>query len=232
MALATPVARWLHAHQPRVLPVLHVSDQNAILDQHVLGSRRALVIDRDRAAPVGDGAVIQHGDPFCRDLLAHQPGEGARFLTVEIAFQPVTDRLVQQDAGPARSQRHVHHSRPCRHRLQVHQRDTQRLAGHVLPVIRLQEPRQPGAPAAARAARLAAAVLLDDDADIQPRHGPDIRHHMPLGAQDRDLLQRCRYRRGDLHDPRIEPARKGVDLGKRLDLYREFRIRHGIRIAV
>ena len=45
-ALAPAVAGRLHAHQPRVQPVLHVAEQNAVLDQHGALGRRALVVDR------------------------------------------------------------------------------------------------------------------------------------------------------------------------------------------
>ena len=48
---APAVAGRLHAHQPRVLPVLHVADKDAVLDQHGAVGRRALVVDRQRAAP-------------------------------------------------------------------------------------------------------------------------------------------------------------------------------------
>ena len=53
IALAAAVAGRLHVHQPGVLAVLHVADQDAVLDQHGAVGRRALVVDRQRAAPRG-----------------------------------------------------------------------------------------------------------------------------------------------------------------------------------
>jgi hypothetical protein len=53
--------------------------------------------------------------PLARDALADQAGEGARLLAVEVAFQPVADRLVQQDAGPARAEHHGHLAGRRRH---------------------------------------------------------------------------------------------------------------------
>jgi hypothetical protein len=46
VALAAAIAGRLHVHQSRVLPILHVADENAILDQHGLAGRCALVVDR------------------------------------------------------------------------------------------------------------------------------------------------------------------------------------------
>src|SRR5690606_5165626 len=45
IALAPSVAGGRDAHQARVLPILHVADQSAVLDQHVAVGRRALVVD-------------------------------------------------------------------------------------------------------------------------------------------------------------------------------------------
>ena len=100
--------RSAHVHQPRVLAVLHVADQDAVLDQHGAVGRRALVVDRERAAAALDGAVVDHGDALGRHLLAHQAGKGRRPLAVEVAFEAVADRLVQHDAGPAGAEHDVH----------------------------------------------------------------------------------------------------------------------------
>src|SRR5689334_13469530 len=49
-ALASAIAGRLHAHQPGILPVLHVADENAVLDQHSAIAGSALVVNRERAA--------------------------------------------------------------------------------------------------------------------------------------------------------------------------------------
>ena len=68
-------------------------------DQHGAVGGRALVVHRQRAAALVDRAVVDHGDAGRGDALPKAPGEGARLLAVEIAFQAMPDRLVQQDAG-------------------------------------------------------------------------------------------------------------------------------------
>ena len=135
IGFAPAVAGRRHAHQPRVLAVLHVADELAVLDQHVAVGRRALVVDGERAAPLGDGAVIDHGDALGGDLLAHQPGEGRGLLAVEIAFQPVADRLVQHDARPAAGQHDVERAGRRRDRLEIDQRLAQRFLGAELPAV-------------------------------------------------------------------------------------------------
>jgi hypothetical protein len=68
----------------------------------------AFVVDAERAAPVGDGAVIDHGDALGGHALADAAGEGGAALAVEVTLEAVANRLVQQDAGPAGAQHHRH----------------------------------------------------------------------------------------------------------------------------
>jgi hypothetical protein len=119
---APPVAGRLHAHQPGVLSVLHVADKNAVIDQHGAAGRRAFVVDRERAAAQRDGAVVNDGDALGGDALAHEPGEGRGLFAVEVAFEPVADRFVQHDAGPARAEHDVHLAGRRRHRFEIDQR--------------------------------------------------------------------------------------------------------------
>jgi hypothetical protein len=106
------------------IAVLDVALEDAVLDQHVALAGVALVVHIQRAAPVGNGAVVQHRHALGRHALADAAAEGARALAVEVALQPVADRFVQQDAGPARAQHHGHLAGRRRARLQVGQRGT------------------------------------------------------------------------------------------------------------
>ena len=232
VGLAAAVARGLHAHQARGLTVLHVAHEDPVLDQHVAARGRALVVHGDGAAPVRDGAVVEHGDALGRDLLAHQPGEGGGLLAVEVALQPVTHRLVQENPGPAWAEGHVHHAGGRGDRVEVHQGDAQRLAHVTLPGGALHQGRQPVAPAAAVGAALAAAVLLDDHRDVEARHGPHVAHADALGAQDLHLLEAGGHRGADLDDARVQPAGEGVDFLEGLHLEAESRVGDGVGVAV
>ena len=126
---AAAVAGRGHAHQPRIEGVLHVADQDAVLDQGGALAGRAFVIDVQRATATIQGAVINDGYPRRGHALANAPGVDTGALAVEVAFQAMADRLVQQHAGPAWPQHHRHHPGRGRDRLQVHQGLAQRLAG-------------------------------------------------------------------------------------------------------
>ena len=231
-AFAPPVAGGRNPHQPGVLPVLHEADQHAILDQDVAARRRAFIIDGDRPAPVGDCAVVQHRHAARRDLLPHQPREGRGLLAVGVALKPVTDRLMQQDAGPAGAKRHIHHPRGRIDGAQVDQRDPERLARLGLPMVWRHQRGKPGSPATAGAAAFAPPVFLDDDGDVQPRHRPYVGHQATAGAKDEHLLKRGGNGRGNLYHAGVERAGIGVDLAQRLHLQAEARVRHRVDVTI
>jgi hypothetical protein len=88
-ALAPAVARERHAHERRVLLVLQVAAEDAVLDQHRALRRRALVVDVERAAPRRDRAVVDDGAELGRDARADAVRERRRALAVEVAFEAV-----------------------------------------------------------------------------------------------------------------------------------------------
>ena len=146
IAFASTVSGRFNPHQPGILPVLHIADENPVFDQRRLARWRAFVVESDRAAAVWQGAVIEDGHAFCGDLLAHQPGKGRSFLAVEVTFQPVADGFVQKNARPAVAKRDIHDARPCRNSFEVDQRDPQRLVRFGLPVIFSDQTVQTDAP--------------------------------------------------------------------------------------
>ncbi len=68
--LAPRVAGERHFHQARVQAVLQVAAQHAVFDQHVALGRGAFVVDRERAAPARQRAVVHHRDAGRSDALA------------------------------------------------------------------------------------------------------------------------------------------------------------------
>jgi len=84
--LTTAVAGRLDAHQPGIEPVLHIALEDAVLDQHRLAGRGALVVDRKRPATIVDRAVVDHGHTGRGDALADPAGKGAGALAVEVAL--------------------------------------------------------------------------------------------------------------------------------------------------
>ena len=232
ITLAASIARWGHAHQAGVLAVLHIAHQDAILDQDIAGRGRALVVDGDAAAPVGKGAIIQNGHTGGRDTLAHEAGKGRRAFAIEITLKPMTDRFVQEDAGPAWAKHHIHGACGGGFGIEVDERYAQRLLGLGLPVGGIEQTIQPHAPTAPGAAALAAAILLDDDRDIHARHRADVLQVLAIGAQDHHLLQGGRNRGCDLYDAGIKAARESVHLAQRVELDRKGCPGDGIGIGI
>src|SRR5690606_6239847 len=104
VGLARTVAGAGNARQARIELVLHVAPEDAVLDQGGALGRRAFVIHAQRAAAAGQGAVVDDGAEAGGNLLTDLAAVGGTALAVEVAFQAVAYRFVQQHAGPARPQ--------------------------------------------------------------------------------------------------------------------------------
>src|SRR6185312_2612741 len=89
--------------------------------------RRSFVIDVERAAAARERSIIDDGACGRCDALPDAIGEGRGALAIEIALEPVPDRLVQQHSGPARTEHDGHEARRCWDRLEVDERLPDRL---------------------------------------------------------------------------------------------------------
>ncbi len=232
VALAPAVAGRRHAHQPRVLAVLHVAGEDAVLDQHGAAGRRAFVVDRERAAALRQRAVVHHGDALRRHALAHQAGERRSLLAVEVAFETVADRFVQHHAGPAGAEHDVHLAGRRRHRVEIGERLAHRFANGVLPLRLVEERVEAFAPAVAVAAHLLAVAVADHDRDVDAHQRAHVAIAVAVGAQDFDHLPRRAERDRHLPHARILGARIGVDRLQELHLGFEGRLAERILVAV
>src|SRR5690606_17364837 len=100
---AAAVARRPHSHQAGVELVLHVAAQHTVFDQRRALRRGTLVVYVERPTTRAQRAVVNDGALIGSHLLADASRERRRSLAVEIAFEPVTDRFVQQHTRPTRS---------------------------------------------------------------------------------------------------------------------------------
>ncbi|MNN34544.1 hypothetical protein D3C81_1483530 [compost metagenome] len=129
----------------------------------------------------------------------------------------MADGLVQQHARPTRTQHHWQGTGRCRDRLQVHQGLAQRLTGiahHPL----FGEKAVVGTPATALPAALAAAVLLDDDTDVEAHQRAHIGSEAAIGCCDQDPLPDPGHAHADLLDAGIQGTGGGIDTLEQLDL--------------
>src|SRR5581483_12009262 len=215
-SLAPAVAGRLHAHQARVLAVLHVADQDAVLDQNGAAGRRAFVVDRERAAPVSHRAVVDDGHASGGDLLAHQARKCRGLLAIEIALEPVTDGLMQHHAGPAGAEHDVHLAGGRGHRLEVDQRLAYRVVDRALPGASLDEALIALAPAIAMAAGFLAIAFARHDRDVDAHERAHVAVGLAISAQDLDHLPGRAERYRHLPHARVLGARERVDLLEQL----------------
>ena len=75
IALPAAVAGRPHPHETRVLSILHVAHEDAVLDQHGAIGGRALIVDGKRPAALRDGAIINNCHAFRSHPLPHEAGE-------------------------------------------------------------------------------------------------------------------------------------------------------------
>ncbi len=215
--LAAAVAGDRHAHQAGIHHVLHVAGEDAVLDQHGALGRVALVVDRQRAAAIGQRAVVHHGDPLGRDLLADAPRERRATLAVEVPLEAVADRLVEQDARPAGAEHHRHGAGRGRIGAEVHARLMHRLAGVVVQAV-VAEPAVVVTPAAAGTALLAAAVLFHDHGDRHAHQRTHVGRHVAVAARHHHHLPRAGDVRHDLGDAWILATGEALEALEQLDL--------------
>src|SRR3546814_18009545 len=105
-------------------------------------------------------------DVCSSDLDAAGKGRGA--LAVEIAFEAVTDRFVEQHAGPAGAEHHRHLAGWRRDGFEVHQCLGECDVDRAVPGPRLAPIVVEVAPAEAMENGLAPPILLDNDLDLAP----------------------------------------------------------------
>ena len=161
-----------------------VADQDAILDQCCAVRRRAFVVHRQRTAAVFDGAIIDDRHARGGDALAHQARESGGLLAVEVAFQPMADRFVQQDARPAIAQHDRHFTGMAGDGGEIYRRLAQGFVDRVLPVLWLEEQLIAGAPAAAIRAGFLPVALAKHDADIKHYQRANIGGAKTIRADD------------------------------------------------
>ena len=207
VALAASAAGVWRAHQAGAKLVGEIALEDAVLDQHVLLRRRALIVHIERAAPVGHGAVVDHRHFGRRDLLADQAGEGRGLLAVEVGFQPMTDGLVQQNAGPAGAEHDLHLACRSIDRAELQNRGAGGFAGEVFgssfclqrsPWRRVR--RRPLVP------RAVFGAVLGDDEDIEPGERLRVAGKGAVGGGDKDAAQLVVETGADLDDAGVVGA--------------------------
>ena len=186
------VAGWRNPHQARVELILHIAFQDAVFNQHVVLPRHAFIVDRQRTAAALQGAVIHHSAQFGSHQLPDLAAEHRGAAAVEVAFQAVTDRLMQQHARPTGAEHYRHRARRRGDGGKVHQRHAHRFFGkyvgahftvHGFQKIVIAE-----TAAAAAGATFAFAVLFHQHADGKAHQRAHVCRQRAVGRRDQHLL--------------------------------------------
>ena len=122
----------------------------------------------------------------------------------------MTDGLVQQDTRPARSQHHGHGSGRSGNGLQVDQRLPHRFPRVPQGAIPVEEPTVADSAAATGTALLAAAVVFDDHAHVQPHQRSHVAGQCAIAAGDQDRVPHGGQADHDLGHARVLTTRLGV----------------------
>ena len=186
-----------------VPPVREIRPQDALLDQHGPLGRGPLIVHRRRPALVRVGAVVDDGDQLARDLFADAAGVHGEALQVEVSFEPVTDRLVdERAAGLAREHDGVR-ARRRGVRSDVEHRATRAIGRRLLDRFVRQHLEAGGAPQGLEA-RLEDVAFLRDDVDGEVEPNTCVCAVEAIAVGDEHFLNAFRVGRGDLLDPGIE----------------------------
>src|SRR5690606_18935837 len=215
---AAAVAGRRHAHQPRVERVLHVADEHAVLDQGRAIGRRAFVVDVERTAAPVKRAVVDDGHARRGHALADAAGVGRGALAVEVAFQAMADRFVQEYAGPARAEHHGHRAGRRVHRFQVHQCLAQRFARELFRLAAGEQLVVAVASATAGETGFAAPVLFDDHLHVDPHQRTHVGGEHAVAARDEYGVDTTGEAGPDLAHARIGGTQHAVERAQGLDL--------------
>ncbi len=104
-----------------------------------------------------------------------------RLLAVEVAFEAMADRFVQQNARPARTEHDIHRAGRARRGGQSSTSPGAPPRWRSAAILLVDKETELDPSAAAKTADLPVAVLLDDAGDIEPGQRLDIADDQPLG---------------------------------------------------
>ena len=192
----------MRTHQAGVGFVLHIADQNPVFNQYGAASFVAFVVDIERTASVGNIALIHNCHAFSSHAFANSAGENAGFFAVEIAFQTMSDRFVQQHARPAVAQNDGHLAGRRRTGFEIGQGLFD--GGIDKPMHQVFiEIRQIITPATACTALLATLALLGNDGYIHAHHRADVGSVFTVQTGDVHHVVFASQTGHHLHDTRI-----------------------------
>ena len=217
VGLAARVAGRLDAHLRRAHAILQEPLQDPVGEQHRALRRRALVVEVERAPPVGDRRVVDPVDQRAGALRADQLSIHAGLLVDRVGLEGVPDRLVEQHATAAVRDDHRHLPCGCGDRVEHRHGAFRCLTARLARRVQVEEldARARGRPVPARLDHVAA---LGDHLREQPDARPVLTNPAAVARRDQSPLQRVEVDARDLCDLGTHAAGHLVDLAEPADL--------------
>ena len=235
VAFAASVAGVGHAHEPSGELVAQIAFEDSVLDQDGLLRGLAFVIDVERAAAPGHGAVIDDRASFAGYALADQSGEGGSFLAVEVGFEAVTDGFVQKDSGPSGAEDNFHVSGGSFAGVELQNRLARGFFREEFRILVAEEEVEGHAASAAGSSAGGVAFGLRDAGDVHASQRLRVFGKRSVGADDENVAEFVGVAGADFLNARIVGARGLVGAHDEFDLGGDFgvdrRQRYGIQAA-
>ena len=92
--------------------VVQIAGEYTLFDDVGLLSFNTLIIYVDRPSVERNGSIINHIDVFVADFLVQLVREDGGILAVEVGFECMTDRFVQEDSRTSGTHDHRHFHLP------------------------------------------------------------------------------------------------------------------------
>ena len=133
-----------------------------------------------------------------------RPANARHALAVEVAFEAVADRFVEENARPAGAEHDVHRAGGAGHGVEIHQREAHGFVDERLPARGLEELRELATAAAALIADLAASLgALRDHLHVHPHQRLHVRDERAVARRDHHVAVLRDHARHHLDDARI-----------------------------
>lgn len=214
IGFATTVAGESHIHQGGVEPVLHVALEYALLDEDVAPGGRALIVDVERAAAARHRAVVDDGADVGSHLFAHQAGEGRDALAIEVAFQTVADRFVDEHTRPAGAEHQGHLASGGRFGGEHVDGIAGSRSGMLAVEVFGSQHVEGLTTTTAGGAGFAAGAVFGQAADVETHHRAMVHDQVAEGSGDDHGLVLGGHRHGDVFDAMVVAPGDGVALGQ------------------
>ena len=149
----------------------------------------AFIVNVERSAAPGHGAVVDDRAFFAGDALADEAGEGGSLLAIEVGFEAVADGFVQKDAGPSGAEDDFHFSGGSFAGVELQERLARGFLGEEFGILFSEEEVEGDTASAAGGAAGGVAFGLGDAGDVHAGERLRIFGEGSVGGDDENVAE-------------------------------------------